>query len=118
MPEIEQLNQRIQLLENLVFALIKSDNYYFSKHLILADGANIKLSGGTGTKFGTATGQKLGLWNVTPIIQPASANQAAVSGAADLTYSQNEVDLIAAIVVLVNQIRSDLVSAGIIKGSA
>lgn len=27
----------------------------------------------TGTKIGTATTQKLGLWNVTPIVQPATA---------------------------------------------
>lgn len=33
----------------------------------------------TGTKMGTATNQKFALWNQTPIIQPAHANQAAVA---------------------------------------
>ena len=45
----------------------------------LADAKNIIVGSTTGTKIGTATSQKIGLWNVTPVIQPASANQAAVA---------------------------------------
>lgn len=53
--------------------------------------------------------------------QPASANQAAVGTTAATTTSpwgfstSTQAD---AIVTLVNQIRSDLVAAGLIKGSA
>lgn len=86
----------------------------------------------TGTKIGTATGQKLGLWNVTPIIQPASADQAAVTTTVATTAATNIApygyttqaqadDLITEVgqlKVLVNQLRSDLVAFGAIKGSA
>lgn len=43
----------------------------------------------TGTKIGTAVAQKLGLWNVTPVVQPAAAGQAAAAaqGQASLTDS-------------------------------
>lgn len=33
----------------------------------------------TGTKIGTGTTQKLGFWNVTPVVQPSGANQAAAA---------------------------------------
>ena len=38
---------------------------------------NIVLSATTGTKIGTATGQKLGFWNATPVVQPVFATGAA-----------------------------------------
>ena len=69
--EIRQLEGRIKLLENLIFQLIKSD-YYFSKHLILADGVNIKLSSGTGTKFGTSASEKIGFHGKSPVAQQAT----------------------------------------------
>ena len=40
--------------------------------LTMADPANIALGTTTGTKIGTATSQKLGFWNVTPVVQPAT----------------------------------------------
>jgi len=43
-------------------------------------GNNDIVSGtGAGTKIGTATTQKLGFWNVTPVVQPAAAAQAAAA---------------------------------------
>lgn len=87
----------------------------------ISDAKNIVLNTTTGTKIGTATSQKLGFWNVTPIIQPASANQAAVAttGATNVTpYGFTTAAQADAIVTLVNQLRSDLVAAGIIKGAA
>lgn len=47
--------------------------------LTLGDGQNIPLGTTTGTKLGTATTQKLGFWNATPVVQPSSANQTAVT---------------------------------------
>ena len=35
----------------------------------MADAANIALNTTAGTKIGTATAQKLGFWNATPVIQ-------------------------------------------------
>jgi hypothetical protein len=43
-----------------------------SNSLTLADGANLAAGTTTGTKLGTATSQKLGLFNATPIVQPAN----------------------------------------------
>lgn len=84
---------------------------------------NIILGTTTGTKIGTATTQKLGFWNATPIVQPASANQAAFSGSTAFAGGDT-VDLavlessISAIVTLLNELRQNLVDIGAIKGSA
>ena len=91
-------------------------------NLTLTD-KDIVLGTTTGTKVGTATNQKLSFWNATPIIQPVGANQAAVSLDVDVTGT-DLVDKAAinanftAIQTLLNQLRADLVSTGIIKGAA
>lgn len=95
----------------------------FDSSITVADAKDIIFNTTTGTKIGTGTTQKLGFWNATPIIQPASANQAAVSLDVDVTGSDT-VDKAAIntnftnIQTLLNQLRTDLVSAGLIKGSA
>ncbi len=38
--------------------------------LIMADAANVVINATTGTKIGTATTQKIGFYNATPIVQP------------------------------------------------
>ena len=43
--------------------------------LTIADAGNIVLATGTGTKIGTATGQKLGFYNATPVIQQAGTGE-------------------------------------------
>lgn len=40
-----------------------------SELLELADGGNIKFQTTTGTKIGTATTEKIGFWNATPVVQ-------------------------------------------------
>jgi hypothetical protein len=47
----------------------------------LADGVNIVAGTSTGTKIGTATSQKLSVWNATPIVQPTTAIAAATFAA-------------------------------------
>lgn len=105
----------------------------------LAEGANIQLGTSTGTKIGTATSQKLGLFNVTPVIQPAAAAQAAVTlgnvnGAiggltVSVAYSQAEVqalrdatetlaDDVRAMADLLHALRTAGVNLGTIKGAA
>jgi hypothetical protein len=66
-----------------------SAGFSFSDSINLASGKNITLVAGnlitdvtTGTKLGTATSQKLGLWNATPIVQPTTA-------VASATFTQN-----------------------------
>lgn len=118
---------------------------YDGTTLLFADAKNMAFNTTTGTKIGTATGQKLAFWNATPIIQPANANQAIVgtvttvganTGTAgtglSLIGNTSTIDQSAALMndlvalqedilaqqVLLNQLRSDLIDAGIIKGAA
>jgi predicted RecA/RadA family phage recombinase len=100
--------------------------------ITLADAANLIVGSTTGTKIGTATTQKLGFWNATPIVQPAGAAQGALtdnSGGSGSTVplvgntmAGNEAANINnahfAIVTLLHAIRTALVNAGIIKGAA
>lgn len=88
------------------------------EHLTVTNGKHFQFGYAAGSKIGSDPSEKFAFWGATPITQPASANQAAVVGTADATYSTNEVTLINALVTLVNQLRGDLVTAGIIKGSA
>lgn len=84
----------------------------------------------TGTKFGTATTQKLSFYNATPIVQPAGANQAALTDSTGGTpaftlvdvgvaFSQTNVNNnFASIARMLNQMRTDLVALGLQKGAA
>ena len=96
----------------------------------LADAKDISFGTTTGTKIGTSTSQKIGFFNATPIVQPASANQAALTDSttgtpsttlvdAGAAYSQANINNnFASVARLLNQLRSDLVSLGLIKGAA
>jgi len=111
----------------------------------IPDAVDIATGTGTGTKIGTSVSQKLSLWNAAPIVQPASANQAALGAATTVglntgtsgaglsligntttvdqaTALMNDLKAlqedIAAAYTLINQLRTDLVAAGIIKGAA
>ena len=104
-----------------------------SSLLHLADAGHITVGTSTGTKIGTATNQKLAFFNSTPIVQPASANQAALTnntgGTADGTLSAvgNTTTVDQSGVInnnftelfrLQNEMRNALVNLGLIKGAA
>ena len=98
-------------------------------NLTLGDN-NIVAGTTTGVKVGTATTQKLGFYNATPIVQPAGANQAAITNStggtadgtlaavsgsgADTNINNNFTELH----TLLNEIRTALVNLGLIKGAA
>jgi hypothetical protein len=42
------------------------------RSITVSDGGNVVLGTTTGTKIGTATTQKISLWNATPVVQPAA----------------------------------------------
>lgn len=89
--------------------------------ITVAEATDFALGTTTGSKWGTATTQKQSFWNATPIVQPASLNQAAVASTASTNvtpYGFTTAAQADAIVTLVNQLRSDLVAAGLIKGAA
>lgn len=87
----------------------------------LSDVANLIFGTSTGTKIGTATGQKIAFHNSTPVTQRAGAAQAAVTTTAATNIApygfstQAQAD---AIITLLNEIRAALVEKGLIKGSA
>jgi hypothetical protein len=99
-------------------------------NLTINDTRNIVLATGTGTKIGTAVGQKLGFFDKTPVVQPAGANQAALTnstgGTADGTLaavsgSGADTDInnnFTELHTLLNEIRTALVNLGLIKGAA
>ena len=91
---------------------------------------NNALSTTVGTRIGTVNNQLLGFWGVTPVVQPAGANQAALTDsttgtagaslvAAGGTYTAANINNnFATLNRLVAEMRTALVSAGIIKGAA
>lgn len=88
------------------------------EHLTITDGKHFQFGPTTGSKLGSAATEKLALWGATPIVQPAGANQAAVTQTAGATYTATEQAMLNALKTLVNQLRADLVAAGVIKGAA
>ena len=73
-----------------------------------------------GTIIGRTSSEKIGFFGTTPADQPASANEAAWATGFTTTLPTNTVlkTAILAGVTLVNQLRTDLVELGLIKGSA
>ena len=54
-----------------------AQNINLQSDIVISDEKNITLNATTGTKIGTATTQKLSLWNATPDVQPTTAITAA-----------------------------------------
>jgi len=88
------------------------------------------LGGGSPEVVGNSASSYVGFWGATPVVQPASASQSVVPTTAittlattptatDIAVAVNSlIARVAACVTLTNQIRSDLVTVGIEKGSA
>ena len=57
--------------------------------LTIGDAVNIAANTSTGTKIGTATGQKLGFWNVTPVDQPAAVADLTVTASSGTLPTAN-----------------------------
>jgi hypothetical protein len=58
--------------------------------ITLSNSVNIPLGTGAGTKIGTATTQKLGFFNATPIVQPAANADTSGATLAQLETEVNE----------------------------
>jgi hypothetical protein len=97
------------------------------------DGVNLTFGSSTGTRIGSTPSQKLGLWGVTPVVQPSGAAQAALTNstggtigttltAVGNTTSSDQSAVIngniASLWSLVSAIRAGLVASGNLKGSA
>jgi hypothetical protein len=99
----------------------------------ILDGVNWTFGTSSGTKIGTAVGQKIGFWNATPIVQPSGASQGAItdstgsSATTTLVTVRNDTLAHAAsdatdnahiLFTLLNAMRTAMVNAGFMKGSA
>jgi hypothetical protein len=60
------------------------------KNSVITDAGTIQVGTGTGTKIGTATTQKLGFWNATPVVQPASTGNSTTATAAGTNAANRE----------------------------
>ena len=120
--DVLQLGSSIGSGDNIVIQFYAQNTLLFSingSNMTMADGKGITTGTTTGTRIGTATTNKLGFWNATPIVQPASANQAAVVTTAPTTSAYGYTEAQAtAIITLLNEIRSVLVNTGLMKGAA
>jgi len=70
----------------------------------------------TGTKIGTATTQKLGLWGVAPVVQQANASAAGIAGiAAGALYAQADM---VAVKAALTAIQASLATNGVLANTA
>lgn len=79
--------------------------------------------GGSPAQIGDSSSSKVGFYGATASTQPASASQAATLSTAAVSISATQWGFATstqadAIVTLVNRLRADLVTLGLIKGSA
>jgi len=111
-----------RIIREELIGLTGGGQFTFERPIQILDGRNIQLGQTTGTQIGQATTQKLAFWGKTPIIQPSHANQAAISMASvtggNTVSEANVQGNFTDIQNLLNQLRTDLIAAGIIKGSA
>lgn len=89
----------------------------------MAEGGDIATGTGTGTKIATSANQAIAFYGSTPLAQQAGAAQAALAATltltgADTVSAANVTTEIDNLKTLVNEMRSNLVALGLIKGAA
>lgn len=84
-----------------------------NQDLTIADGKNIILDTTTGTKIGTATSQKLGFFNATPVVRP-TALTAADASTVDGTYGAEEAAVIANLRTRLGELETKLQALGLL----
>ena len=64
-----------QIIREELRGLLGNRSFIFENNLQIFDGRNIKLGTNQGTKIGVNALQKIGLWGVTPVVQPSGVGQ-------------------------------------------
>jgi hypothetical protein len=70
-------NKVREIIRQELKGLLGLNSFIFEKNIKIFDGRNIQLGKTTGTKIGTeggATGQKIGFFGATPVLQQLKAN--------------------------------------------
>lgn len=62
-----------KIIKEELRSLFASDRVVFQRDIQILDGRNFQFAKGTGTKLGTETTQKLGIWGATPVAQASPA---------------------------------------------
>lgn len=93
-PEEEQKVR--QIIREELELLLGSDRYTFQRHIQIFDGRNIQVGRTTGTKVGTATDQKVGFFNTTPVVQQTGV------AAQKVNYATPDLDTEAEIIIAFN----------------
>jgi len=119
----DQTNEQLAIdskgSDNLVLNGTATGTIQLGSNVGITNAKNVALSATTGTKIGTAVTQKIGFWNAAPVAQQADSTQALVTtSVTTAATTTNLKTTVAAIIVLLNRIRLDLVTTGIIKGAA
>lgn len=78
--EIQELRRELDDLKRLVNFLVRTDRYVFARDLQIEDNRNIRLSGTTGSRIGTASTQKMGFFGGTPIVRPSAVSIPTITG--------------------------------------
>jgi hypothetical protein len=74
--------------------LVSTDDVEVGDDLVMTEASNVIVGTSTGTKIGTATTQKLGFFNATPVAQQASI-AATDTSTVDATYGAPEAAVLA-----------------------
>lgn len=77
--EVEQLKQRVEMLENIINSFVLNGAYTFQKDIRMLDGKNLMFGTSTGTKIG-GSNDKLAFYGNAPVARP-SAISAPAGGA-------------------------------------
>ena len=89
--DIQQINK---IIRDKFQLLLGFDSYTFQKHIKIFDAHNIQLGRTTGTKIGTATDQKLGFFNATPVLQQVKTDHNNWNNISDVTAALLNLGLI------------------------
>lgn len=107
MTEIEILQQRVQILENLINGLVYSDRYIFQKNIQFNEERNIMFGHSLGTQIGTEATQKFAFHGANPVVQAGAITAPSSPGG---TYNQAEM---VSIKTAVDAIRTVLTNKGL-----
>jgi len=105
-----------QIIRDELSNIFKIDRIVLDKNIQILDKRNIQLGIGTGTKFGTAATQKLGLWGTLPVVQQSAITDATVqnlTGGDTVSKSKVTADVLS-VETAVNLILAALRNIGII----
>ena len=97
---------------------VEVDGLYFDGEVVSAPGGGYVTTGSLATALADYSTTAVADLAYVAADELASADQAAVAGSATGSYTATEQGIINDLVTLVNQLRADLVTAKVIKGSA